>query len=149
MKYLKTNEEHDYFDKSPVHVVLVSLLVDQLFGLFLIYFGRPKKNCPVSGNFWSVSGNFWSTKKKFCRPKRILVYQKEIWLTKNSLRLTKNSLRLDKFFWSTKKNEKKTRQLVDQETDQNHMDGTIHLRWGWTNYLPEVYILIKITKLHF
>ena len=44
---------------SPVHVVLVSLLVDQLSGLFLIFFGRPKKNCPVSGNFWSVSGNFW------------------------------------------------------------------------------------------
>ena len=28
------------------------------------------------------------------------------------------------FVWSTKKNEKKTGQLVDQETDQNHMDGT-------------------------
>ena len=28
------------------------------------------------------------------------------------------------FFWSTKKNEKKTGQLVDQEVDQNHMDGT-------------------------
>ena len=28
------------------------------------------------------------------------------------------------FFWATKKNEKKTGQLVDQETDQNHMDGT-------------------------
>ena len=49
---------------SPVHVVLVSLLVNQLFGLFII------------------------------------------------------------FFWSTKINEKKTEQLVDQETDQNHMDGT-------------------------
>ena len=29
------------------------------------------------------------------------------------------------FFWSTKQNEKKTEQLVDQETDQNHMDRTI------------------------
>ena len=57
-------------DFSPVHVVLVSLLVNQLFGLFLIFFGRPKKNCPVSGNFWSVSGNFWYTKKKFGRPKK-------------------------------------------------------------------------------
>ena len=28
---------------SPVHVVLVSLLVDQLSGLFLIFFGRQKK----------------------------------------------------------------------------------------------------------
>ena len=34
-------------------------------------------------------------------------------------------MRLDNFFWSTKKNEKKTEQLVDQETDQNHMDGTL------------------------
>ena len=25
---------------------------------FSHFFGRPKKNCPVSGNFWSVSGNF-------------------------------------------------------------------------------------------
>ena len=31
------------------------------------------------------------------------------------------------FFWATKKNEKKTGQLVHQETDQNHMDGT-HMR---------------------
>ena len=29
------------------------------------------------------------------------------------------------FVWLTKKNKKKTGQLVDQETDQNHMDGTI------------------------
>ena len=91
------------------------------FSLFLV---DQKKNCPVSGNFWSVSGNFWYTKKKFGQPKKILVHQKEIWSTKNSQRLTKNSLRLDNFFWSTKKNEKKTGQLVDQETDQNHMDGT-------------------------
>ena len=31
------------------------------------------------------------------------------------------------FFGRPKKNEKKTRQLVDQETDQNHMDGTLVL----------------------
>ena len=30
-------------DISPVHVVLVSLLVDQLYSLFLPFFGRPKK----------------------------------------------------------------------------------------------------------
>ena len=33
------------------------------------------------------------------------------------------------FVWSTKKNEKKTGQLVDQETDQNHMDGTFDTCW--------------------
>ena len=103
---------------SPVHVVLVSLLVDQLSGLFLIFFGRPKKNCPVSGNFWSasgnfwsVSGNFWSNKKKFNWPKKILVYQKEIWLTKSSQQLTKNSLRLDKFFLVDQKKWEKDRTI--------------------------------------
>ena len=45
-------------DSSPVHVVLVSLLVDQLCGLFLTFFGRPKKICSVLGNFWSVSEFF-------------------------------------------------------------------------------------------
>ena len=49
------------------------------------------------------------------------------------------------FFWSTKKNEKKTGQLVDQETDQNHMDRTTvqeiqvalhrtNLRWGFRKH---------------
>ena len=98
------------FHISPVHVVLVSLLVDQLSGLFLIFFGRPKKIVQSQGIFGQSLGIFG-------RPKKILVYQKEIWSTKNSLRL-------DNFFRSTKKNEKKTGQLVDQETDQNHMDGT-------------------------
>ena len=49
--------------------------------------------------------------------------QKNQSLTKKNQRLTKNFLRLDNFFFgSTKKNEKKTGQLVDQETDQKHMD---------------------------
>ena len=43
---------------SPVHVVLVSLLVDQLSSLFLIFFGRPKKICPVSDLFCSLSWIF-------------------------------------------------------------------------------------------
>ena len=66
---------------SPVHVVLVSLLVDQLFSLFLSFFGRPKKICSVSGNFWSGSYFFWSTKFLFGTPEFL-------------------------FFWSTKKGEK-------------------------------------------
>ena len=59
---------------SPVHVVLVSLLVDQLSGLFLIF----------------------------------LVDQKK---------------------------EKYTRQLVNQETDQNHMDGTSGNFWSVSDFL--------------
>ena len=37
------NVGHPVLLFSPVHVVLVSLLVDQLSGLFLIFFGWPKK----------------------------------------------------------------------------------------------------------
>ena len=110
------------------------------FSYFLV---DQKKNCPVSGNFWAVSG-----KKKFGQPKKVLVYQKEIWLTKNSQRLTKNSLRLDNFFWSTKKNEKKTGQLVNQETDQNHMDGTnIDLHQAQTFTTKQFKIQILRTEL--
>ena len=75
---------------SPVHVVLVSLLVDQLSGLFLIFFGRPKKKLSSLREFLVSLWEF-------------LVDQKKIWSTKNSQRLTKNSLRLDNSF------------LVDQE----------------------------------
>ena len=45
------------------------------------------------------------------------------------------------FFWATKKNEKKTGQLVHQETDQNHMDGTsvqgVESLWGDCRFIPE------------
>ena len=64
---------------SGVHVLLVSLLVDQMSGLFLIFFGRPKKNCPVPGNFGSVSVNFWYTKKKFGWPKIPRAWPKIPW----------------------------------------------------------------------
>ena len=57
-----------FVHSSPVHVVLVSLLVDQLSGLFLTFFGRPKKICSVSGNFWSGSDFFG-------RPNFFLVHQ--------------------------------------------------------------------------
>ena len=46
---------------SPVHVVLVSLLVDQLSGLFLTFFGRPKKKFVQSQGIFGQSLNFfWS-----------------------------------------------------------------------------------------
>ena len=70
-------------DRSPVHVVLVSLLVDQLSGLFLTFLGRPKiklfslREFLVSlwiffGQaliFWYTKKKFWYTKKKFGQPK--------------------------------------------------------------------------------
>ena len=61
----------------------------------------------------------WSTKKNFGTPKRNLVDQK---FPETDQKFPETG---QSFFWSTKKNEKKTGQLVDQETDQNHMDGTI------------------------
>ena len=114
--------KYPYMDNySPVHVVLFSLLVDQLSGLFLTFFGRPKKICSVSGNFWSVSEFFlvrlWFfgiLKRNFGIPKRNLVDQKIQSLTKNSLRLNKfffgrpkkGRNRLDN--WSTKRLTKTT-----------------------------------------
>merc|ERR1712051_38436 len=83
---------------------------------FSHFFWSTKKNCPVSGNLWS-------TKFLFGIKKNFLVDQIFFWSTKNSQRLTKNFLRLNNFFLVDQKNEKKTEQLVNQETDQNHMDG--------------------------
>ena len=101
----------------------------------------------------SFSHFFWSTKKKLSSLREFLVslwfflvslvwslvtlwYQR---VTNFQTRLKKKIRALPKkirdwpkipwdwtnFFWLTKKNEKKTGQLVDQESDQNHMDGTI------------------------
>ena len=47
-------------DCNPVHVVLVSLLVDQLSGLFLTFFGRPKKIVQSQGIFGQSLNFFWS-----------------------------------------------------------------------------------------
>ena len=102
-------------------MVFVSPLVDQFSGLFLIFFGRPKKICPVSGNFLLISGNFWSTKFLFGIPTFFLVDQ----IFQNFPETDQKFPETGQFFWgSTKKIEKKTGQLVDQEPDQNHMDGT-------------------------
>ena len=115
-------------DRSPVHVVLVSLLVNQLSILFLIFFWSTKKNCPVSGNFWSVSGNFWLTKFLFGIPKLFLVDQIFFGLPKIPRDWPKIPWNWTIFFLVDQKNEKKTGQLVYQETDQNHMDGTKFVR---------------------
>ena len=65
-------------------MVLVSLLVDQLSSLFLSFFGRPKKICSVSGNFWSGSDFFWSTKFLFGTPKFLFSIPKNQSLTKKN-----------------------------------------------------------------
>ena len=49
------------YQKSLVHVVLVSLLVDQLSGLFLVFFGRPKKDLSSLRSFLFTLLNFLSS----------------------------------------------------------------------------------------
>ena len=70
-------------DFSPVHVVLVSLLVGQLSGLFLIFFGRPKKRLSSLREFLVSlceflvdQVSFWYTKFFFGQPNFFLVDQK-------------------------------------------------------------------------
>ena len=111
--------------KSGVHVLLVSLLVDQLSGLFLIFFGRPKINLSSLREFlvslWEFlvdQISFWYTKIFFGRPNSFLVNQT---FPETDQKFPKTG----QFFFVNQKNEKKTEQLVDQETDQNHMDGTM------------------------
>ena len=68
---------------SPVHVVLVILLVHQLSGLFLIFFGRPKKKLSSLREFlvslWEFlvdQISFWYTKIFFGQLNFFLVDQK-------------------------------------------------------------------------
>ena len=91
-------EQLDSITKVKSHVVLVSLLVDQLSSLFLSFFGRPKKICSVSGNFWSGSDFFGQPNFFLVYQNFFLVYQKIRAWPKKIQRLTKNSLRLNKFF---------------------------------------------------
>ena len=100
---------------SPVHVVLVSLLVDQMSGLFLIFLVDKKNNCPVSGNFWSISYSFG----------RPIVFGQSEPDQKKSETDQKFPETGQFFFLVDQKNEKKTGQLVDQETDQSTWTGLI------------------------
>ena len=132
------------FANSPVHVVLVSLLVDQLSSLFLSFFGRPKKICSVSGNFWSGSDFFWSTKFLFGTPKFLFSIPKNQSLTKKIQRLTKNSLRLNKFFFGPPK---KVRNRPDNWSTKRLTKTT------WTGlmllYLSKIVKTLTILKLFY
>ena len=100
--YLKGSKTSHF---SPVHVVLVSLLVNQLSGLFLIFFGRPKKIVQSQGIFGQSLIFFGQPCLKFGHSLisegdqfSNKAEQKNQSLTKKNQRLTKNSLRLDNFF---------------------------------------------------
>ena len=90
-------------DISPVHVVLVTLLVDQLSNLFLPFFGRPNKNLFSLMEFLVRLWFYWSTKFHFGIPKFLFSTPKNQILTKKIQRLTKNSLRLNKYFFGRPK----------------------------------------------
>ena len=93
---------------SPVHVVLVSLLVDQLSSLFLHFFGRPKKYLFSPREFLVNLWFFWSTKFLFGVPKFLFSIPKNQEPDQKKFRDWPNIhyLRLNNFFWSTKKSEK-------------------------------------------
>ena len=91
-------------------MVLVSLLVDQLSGLFLIFFGRPKKICPVSDLFCSLSWIFcpvffkkWEIDRTIGRPRDWPKPHFQKRLDKKFKRVNKKDLRLDKFFFGRPK----------------------------------------------
>ena len=77
-------------------------------------------NCPVFFSFFLVD------QKKFVQPQGIFGQSLGIFGRPNFFLVYQKFPETGQFiFGRTKKNEKKTEQLVDQETDQNHMDGTI------------------------
>ena len=133
--------------KVPCHL---SIQWSLLRGFFWICCQQKSRPCAFGQSLGqpivrSFSHFFWSTKKKLSSLREFLVslweflvYQKKFWSIKKKFGISKRNLVDQKFpqtdqkfpetgqivFWLTKKNEKKTGQLVDQESDQNHMDGT-------------------------
>ena len=103
-------------------MVFVSLLLDQLSGLFLKKKLSSLREFLVSlWNFLVDQISFWYTKIFFGRTIFFWVDQK---FPETDQKFPETG---QFFFGRPKKNEKKTGQLVDQETDQNHMDRTIVL----------------------
>ena len=80
----RASRESCFHYNSPVHVVLVSLLVNQLLGLYLIFFGRPKKNLFSLREFLVSLWFFWSTKFLFGIPKFLFSIPKNQSLTKKN-----------------------------------------------------------------
>ena len=97
-------------------MVLVSLLVDQLSGLFLIFFGRPKKNLSSIRSFLFTLLNFLSRLFWKCGFGQSLGWPIVRSISPFFGRPTKkvSSLRMDNFFGWPQKNEKLTRRLVGQ-----------------------------------
>ena len=108
------------WDQSGVHVLLVSLLVDQLSGLFLIFFWSTKKNCPVSDLFCSLSWIFcpvffkkWEIDRTIGRPRDWPKPHFQKRLDKKFKRVNKKDLILDKFFFGRpKKNMSRIRSFL-------------------------------------
>ena len=107
MLYLIPKLIYKIFSNSPVHVVLVSLLVDQLSNLFLSFFGRPKKNLFSLREFLVRLWFFWSTKFLFGIPKFLFSIPKNQSLTKKNSETDQKFPETEQiFFWSTKKSDK-------------------------------------------
>ena len=105
---------------SPVHVVLVSLLVDQLSSLFLPFFGRPKKNLFSLREFLVRLWFFWSTKFLFGIPKFLFSIPKNQSLTKKNSETDQKFPETGQFF------------LVDQKKMRNRPDNWVPSMWFWS-----------------
>ena len=107
-------------------------MADQLFGQFLIFFGRPKENCPVSEAasmyFWSVC---WSTKQSF------------FWSTKKSCPVSlvdQSSGLFLIYFGRPKKN------CPVSETRQKNFGQSLNLFWSVSDFFRVHPLQERLTK---
>ena len=136
---------------SGVHVLLVSLLVDQLSGLFLIFLvdqkiivlsQKPDKIFFVSLWFFLVS--LWF----FCSPSTRETDQKNSETDQKNSETDQNffvrSLRLDNYFWSTKK-----KREIDRTIGWPRDWPKVHGRRFWKTTLKNLRITFFEKKLEY
>ena len=105
-------------------MVLVSLFGQLIVQSISHFFGRPKNKLSILRD---RTISFVHSLEKFCAVFFDNLSLSNMYLdwTKKIKRVDKEKfpvLRVDNCFLANQKNEKLTRQLVGQETDQNHMD---------------------------
>ena len=129
--------------RSGVHVLLVSLLVNQLSGLFLIFFGRPKKICPVSDLFCSLSWIFcpvffkkWEIDRTIGRPRDWPKPHFQKRLDKKFKRVNKKDLILDKFFFGRpKKMRNRPDNWSTKRLTKTTWTGLLNFFWSGSDFL--------------
>ena len=102
---------------------------------FSPFFGRPKKNCSVSGNFWSGSDFFWSTKFLFGIPKFLFSIPKNQSLTKKYSETDQKFPETVQFFFGRPK---KVRNRPDNWSTKRLTKTT------WTGLLVSEFFLVRL-----